>query len=310
MKILKNILLVSVTFVLALSAGFGVNLLLNQNQLMQVDWDDSVGTIHTDFPYADDEKNKFDLYLPTQKGKPFYGLVVYLHAGGFTTGDKSDDTSILKYFTAKGYVSAGINYSLASDENAVSVLDMSNEIKTAIPQVVKKARELGYPINRMAMMGGSAGGALAMIYAYRDGKEAPVPVKFVFQQVGPASFEPNDWYNMGSDAEAAAAWVGMMTGKKTTPQMIKDGTYKEFLKPISAYEWVDETSPPTLVAYGKLDKVVPYATAIPLQKALEKHGVKHDFFTFPHSGHGLHRDRKLQKELYAQLENYLGTYLK
>ncbi|MFN8576750.1 MAG: alpha/beta hydrolase [Candidatus Sericytochromatia bacterium] len=308
MKIIKRIFAILLTFLIAVALGFGLNLLLEDNP-MKVKWDDTVGTIQTDFSYADGEKNKFDLYLPTSKNKETYGLVVYLHAGGFTTGDKSDDASILKFFTSKGYVSAGINYTLRTDKNNASVLQMSNEIKEAVPKVVEKAKELGYPIDRMAIMGGSAGGTLALLYAYRDGKDAPVPIKFVFEQVGPPSFEPNDWYYIGTDSNAAAVWVELMSGVKTTSEMIENGTYKEALKPISAYEWIDDNSPPLLCGYGKLDKIVPFASTKPLQEALKKHNVKSDFFVFPHSGHALHRDKEVSKAMFEALENYLKTYL-
>ena len=43
------------------------------------------------------------------------------------------------------------------------------------------------------MSGGSAGGALAMLYAYRDVEESPVPVKLLFQMVGPSSYFVEDW---------------------------------------------------------------------------------------------------------------------
>ena len=47
-----------------------------------------------------------------------YGLIVYLHAGGFTSGDKSDDAKMLQWLCSLGYVTAGINYNLAfSEEN-------------------------------------------------------------------------------------------------------------------------------------------------------------------------------------------------
>lgn len=35
-----------------------------------------------------------------------YGLVVYLHAGGFTSGDKNADTKMLQWLCEKGYVAA------------------------------------------------------------------------------------------------------------------------------------------------------------------------------------------------------------
>ena len=54
----------------------------------KADWNESVGTIHTDLTYGDGELNNYDLYLPAVK-QDAYGLVVYLHAGGFTAGEKS-----------------------------------------------------------------------------------------------------------------------------------------------------------------------------------------------------------------------------
>ena len=86
-----------------------------------VEWNDSIGTVHKDISYGNKESNKFDLYVPKDNSKENYGLIVYLHAGGFTTGDKSDDTEILQWLCSKGYVTAGINYTLRTDENAASV---------------------------------------------------------------------------------------------------------------------------------------------------------------------------------------------
>ena len=62
-----------------------------------VRWDDSVGTVYTDLSYGEEDANKFDLYLPADNTKGTYGLVVYLHAGGFTSGDKSGDAGILQW---------------------------------------------------------------------------------------------------------------------------------------------------------------------------------------------------------------------
>ena len=158
-----------------------------------VDWTDSVGTTHTDFSYGEKEANKFDLYLPADNSKKSYGLVVYLHAGGFTSGDKKDDTKMLQWLCSKGYVAAGINYTLFNEENpTASVYSQSVEIRESIPYVIAEAERLGYVIDKMAIGGGSAGHALAMIYAYRDAAQAPVPVVLTFGAVGPASFYQED----------------------------------------------------------------------------------------------------------------------
>ena len=171
-----------------------------------VKWSDEIGTLKSDLSYGDGAANKFDLYLPKDGSKDSYGLVVYLHAGGFTSGDKTDDRDTLTWLCSKGYVAAGINYTLRTDTNAASVLSQSNEIKAAVPKVVEAARAAGYPVDKMAVAGGSAGHCLAMIYAYRDGKDAPVPVVFTYGAVGPSCFYQEDWGIYGLDQNDATAY--------------------------------------------------------------------------------------------------------
>ena len=59
-------------------------------------WDETIGKAYTDLPYGEGAANKFDLYVPADKSQDAYGLVVYLHAGGFTSGDKAGDAEMLK----------------------------------------------------------------------------------------------------------------------------------------------------------------------------------------------------------------------
>lgn len=278
----------------------------------KVDWNDKVGTAYTDIPYGEGEANKFDLYLPADDTKESYGLVVYLHAGGFTTGDKADDAGILQWLCSKGYVAAGVNYTLRDEENpTASVYTMSQDVKNSIPAVVQKAAELGRPVDRMAVAGGSAGGTLALLYAYRDADTAPVPVKFVFEAVGPSSFYPEDWttYGLDKNPEAAAGLFSVMSGNPITPEMIGTPAYDEAVRDISAFMWVDEDSVPTLCAYGVHDKVCPFGTVRHLLAALEESNVPHDYIEFPHSGHGLQNDDVQARLYYEKIDEYLETYL-
>ena len=276
------------------------------------DWNASVGTVYTDFSYGDGPANTFDLYVPAGQAKKTYGLIVYLHAGGFTSGDKSEDAEILKWLCSKGYVTAGINYTLFSEENpTASVYSQTVEIKNAVPYVVDAARQLGYPVDKMAVAGGSAGGTLALVYAYRDAAASPVPVKMVFEMVGPASFYYEDWTNYGLDKspEAAASLFSAMSGTALTPEMISSGEYLEAVRPISADRWVNENSVPALMAYGTHDKICPCQSVKPLLGALEQNKIPYDYFEFPHSGHGLQNDTKLYKKYMDKLEEYLDRYM-
>lgn len=279
-----------------------------------VEWSDSVGKVYTDFSYGEKPANKFDLYVPADSTKDSYGLIVYLHAGGFTTGDKSDDAKMLQWLCSKGYVTCGINYTLRDDAHPdASVYSQSMEIKASMPYVVAEAEKLGYHIDEMAISGGSAGGCLALLYAYRDCYTSPVPVKMVFEGVGPSSFYPEDWACYGFDkaenAEAAAALFSVMRGEAVTADMFGTPAYDEAMKDISALLWVNENTVPSLLAYGEHDIFQPYAGSVRLDEALTKAGIPHDYIVFPHSGHGLQNDNKQSAEYSEKILEYLDKYM-
>lgn len=282
------------------------------NGKFSVEWSESIGIVYNDISYGDKESNKFDLYVPTDKSKDNYGLIVYLHAGGFTSGDKKDDEKILQYYCSKEYVTAGINYTLFNENNLDSnIYTQSIEIKEAMPYVVNKAKELGYNVNRMTVSGGSAGGCLALIYGYRDKDTAPVPVKMVFEAVGPSSFYPDDWksYGFDKDKNAAAVLFSVMRGKQITPDMFGTEEYEKIVKDISALLWVDANTVPTVMAYGKYDKFQPYEGSVRLDEALTKNNIDHKYFVFEHSGHGLQNDTRVYIQYMEAVEEYLSKYM-
>jgi acetyl esterase/lipase len=227
---------------------------------------------------------------------------------------------MLAWLCKKGYVAAGINYTLARDlggvsSNGASVYTQSNEIKAAIPEVIKAAAAAGYPIDKMTIAGGSAGHALAMIYSYRDAKEAPVPVVFTFGAVGPSCFYREDWdcYGMtGEDEQSYQITMAMfsaMLGELIPIERVKDGSYLEMMKPISAMEWITPDAPPTVVAYGTYDRVQSFKASLRLKAALEKNGVDFRYFEMPHSGHGLQNDSRIQKQWIMAIDKYLDKYM-
>lgn len=285
-------------------------------------WDSSVGTVYTDLSYGDGEANKFDLYVPADSGRENYGLVVYLHAGGFTSGDKSGDAEMLQWLCAKGYVAAGINYTLFSEENPdANVYTQSVEIRDSIPYVLAEAEKLGYHIDKMAVSGGSAGHALAMLYAYRDAGVSPVPVKMVFGAVGPSCFYLEDWINMGADPDhpnqidpdedysGVAGLFYAMSGKEITADMFETGEYLDLVKDISAAMWIDEDSVPGVFAYGSWDRVQAFGASKRLDAALTQYQVPHEYIVCEHSGHGLQNDNAKYEEYLEKVCEYLERYM-
>jgi acetyl esterase/lipase len=304
--------------VFVLSFGLGIALTAMSGGefggFRKVDWNESMGSIETDIAYNSGSLHKFDLYLPAHRDRATK-LIVYIHAGGFTGGDKADDANIAKFFASKGYVAATINYSLSGNGSNANVRTMADEVKQGVASIVQAARSRGYAVDAMAISGGSAGGTLAMIYAYRDAEQSPVPVKAVISLVGPAAFDPIAWFgindNFASDETAAsgAGLVSIMTGELVSAEMMRSGAYRDVLKSITPTALVTSGAPPTLVAFGALDKVAPLAASTGLLQALKRQGVRHDALVFPNSGHGLNRDSKMLETLQAKIDEYLDHYL-
>ncbi len=305
------------TFIAAFGVGIASKIAIKPAwaKKYSVELTDEIGKVHKDLSYGDSEANKFDLYVPADNGRESYGLVVYLHAGGFTSGDKSGDAEILSWLCSKGYVAAGINYTLRTDQNDKSVYSQSMEIKSAMPKVVEEAEKLGYHIDEMAIAGGSAGGTLAMLYAYRDAADSPVPVKMMFEAVGPSSFYRADWgiYGLDLDTEesrqAAAGLFGIMLGLEINVNILDTPEYDEVIKPISAFMWIDENTVPSVVAYGAHDRVCPFKTASHLVNALKENNVDYKYFEAPHSGHALQNDDKIYEQYMNAVEEYLDKYM-
>mgnify|MGYP005983227573 CR=1 FL=1 len=314
---MKFILLCMGLFLLSVTGGAASKLAVQPlwSKKYTVKWSDKIGTLQENLSYDKGDLNTFDLYLPKDNTLDNYGLVVYLHAGGFTSGDKTGDKDMLSWLCSKGYVAAGINYTLFTETNNASILTQSNEIKQAIPEVINAAEKAGYPIDKLAMAGGSAGHTLAMIYAYRDAKEAPVPVVFTFGAVGPSSFYREDWDNYGFDRDTEESYQGAagifsaMLGEMIPTEEIENGSYINRMTPISAVSWITPESPPTVVAYGTHDRIQPFKAALRLESALEENKVDYKFFTLRHSGHGLQNDGAIQKQWMEAIVDYLEKYM-
>ena len=312
------IFLCIITFVICFLLGLASKIFIQPSwaKQYQVTLTPEIGTIYQDLSYGQKETNRFDLYLPQNHTKEHYGLVVYLHAGGFTSGDKSGDKEILSWLCDKGYVAAGINYTLFNEDNPyANVYTQSLEIKEAIPHIIEQAKQYGYSIDKMAIAGGSAGHTLAMIYAYRDAKTSPIPVQLLFGAVGPSSFYVEDWDNYGFNQntdkarQGAAELFGVMSGTQITSEMIQDQTYLEKVKHISALMWINDETVPSIVAYGKYDKVQPFKGSQRLLKAYQKHHVDYQYFVAEHSGHGLQNDNKIYHQYMQTVEAYLEKYM-
>ena len=312
-KVLKNI-----GFGIACVGVFGVcaavSCLIAMNikverpyKYLKVDKDESVWKVVYDLDSDGKDTTKFDLYLPANADRSKnYSLIFYIHGGGFTGGDKADGKYWCPYYASKGMVAVSANYTLSKGDGVANVNTMYDELINTMQAVKDYCAKEGYNITEMATTGGSAGGYLAMVCAYREPDKLPIPVKFVFEQTGPASFEPDGWGQ--TEDKGRAEFVSLMTGKSFTADDVGTEEYQKAINEISPAALVNENTVPTILAYGPRDVVVPPDIKYSLLDNLDKYGVTHDYIEFPHSGHGLLDDLDKSEEFYKLTDEYITRY--
>lgn len=117
---------------------------------------------------------KIDLYLPPDDGPHPRPVVVAIHGGGFTGGNKSQMASTARSYARRGFAAASISYRLdprASTSEAYLLAAALNGIDDGMESVRwlrSRAATYNLDTTRIAMVGSSAGGAVAMGVAVHD----------------------------------------------------------------------------------------------------------------------------------------------
>ena len=314
-KLIWGLIYVGTFLVSAVIGAVGITALTTgDGGYTKVKWNDSVGTVVSDLRYDEGEYNKYDLYLPADISKDHYGLFVYIHGGGFSSGDKTGDADILKWATSKGYVACGIDYTLNNETSVSNLYRMSTEIRQGVEAAVKEAENRGYHIDKMTIGGGSAGSLLAMVYAFRDADISPVPVAFCFQAAGPTLADPREFgvcteFDSEEGKAAALDFFNNFAGLNVKEEDLKDNGWMEEAKKVSPALLVNENTVPIVFCHGKEDHIVFYIQAEHLLEKLDQYHVPYDFIQFEKSGHNLGWQKKKSIEYMDKLSEYLATYM-
>jgi len=116
---------------------------------------------HQTIAYGADPLQNLD-FTPPPGAKGPVPLVVFVHGGGWTQGNKDNATGGWKapHYTSLGYAFASINYRLVPQ---VSVEDEASDVATALARLIAEADRLGIDRHRIVLMGHSAGAHLVAL---------------------------------------------------------------------------------------------------------------------------------------------------
>ncbi|MDX9973283.1 MAG: alpha/beta hydrolase [FCB group bacterium] len=195
---------------------------------------------------VDGNSLKLDLYLP-RESKGAVPALVFIHGGGWSGGNRKDYAPYTIEFARRGYVTASISYRLRGVALYPACV---KDVKCAIKFLRANAEKYGIDPNRIAALGGSAGGHLSMMIGYAAG--APEFDQGCFPDVSDAVQAVVDLYGPTDLTTPFARTHGTVTSFIGQPYEAAMGAYVQ----ASPITWVNAGDPPTLIFQGTIDTLV------------------------------------------------------
>jgi len=229
----------------------------------------------TNVAYGTDAAQKMDLYLPAGRSSTATKVMILIHGGGWSGGDKSDFNVYIDTLKRRlpDYAYININYRLAAGSTNLFPTQ-ENDVKAAIEFIYSKRNE--YQVSdKFVLLGTSAGAHLSLLQAYKY--PTPVKIKAVVDFFGPTDLV--DMYNNPASILAPPAALAGVVGATPTTNL----TLYQQSSPVT---FVTAQSPPTLILQGGVDVLVSPNQSLALKNKLVTAGVVNQYVLYPTENHG------------------------
>jgi acetyl esterase/lipase len=248
----------------------------------------TLGVRKVSMPFAspDGVKLSMNIYRPAQVGK--YPALVSIYGGAWQRGSPDSDETFNQYIAAQGYVVWAIDYRHAPAYHFPVQLE---DVRSALAFIDRHATEYETNLDRVALIGRSAGAHLAMLAAYQ---EPPFPIRAVIDYYGPVNLTAGYANVPTPDPIESRATLRAFLGG--TPQTVPE-LYRQ-ASPINA---VKPNLPPTLLIYGGKDRIVEAKYGKYLAQQLRSQGNRAVFVEIPWADHAF-------DAVFSGMSNQLALY--
>jgi acetyl esterase/lipase len=237
---------------------------------------------HLDLVYTSRPRAlRLDLYTPS--GVPPYPVIVWVHGGGWRSGNKNlPATHPARRQRDRGYAVASVEYRLSGE--AVFPAQI-HDVKAALRWLRANAATYGLDPSRVAAWGSSAGGHLVALLGTSDGV---------------AALQDPDQGNAGQSTrvQAVVDWYGPVDFLRMPPSHHGPNSAESLLLGCDIDEcpdrvtlanpltYVDAADPPFFIQHGTRDATVPFDQSTLLHTTLLGAGVSSTFIPLEGAGHG------------------------
>lgn len=239
---------------------------------------------------ARSQSQKLDLYIPKSdvlKTKAGLPLVIWIHGGGWNSGDKVGGP--INPLLEAGFATASINYRLSGEAKWPAQLD---DCRSALKYIRAHAIEYGIDAKRMGLWGGSAGGHLVLMLALKgdtpDIAPRPLSKTVALKPLDVAAvcdwFGPTDiarYVREPKQNQYAIDMIHALIGTQGAAFM----SGCEDASPITYVGQLKQV-PPLLIMHGRSDMLVPINQSQLLVDRMKSQGLKNVRLVSVDGGHG------------------------
>jgi acetyl esterase/lipase len=222
-----------------------------------------------------------DLHLPAAKQPP---LVVYLHGGAWSSGDK---TQYPEFLLAGGFAVASVEF--RSSKEARFPADV-HDIKAAVRFLRARAKDYGYRADRIAISGASSGGHLAALVGLTSGIAELEGTEGEYPKESSAVQAIISWYGASnlSSILSQSTPFGLNVREPALKQLLGDLPDKvpDLAKLASPVVHLGAGDPPALLLHGNQDRQMPVNQTLELEAAYRRAGLPVEMMIVDGAGHG------------------------
>lgn len=226
---------------------------------------------------AGGEKLTVDYYRPAGTG--LHPIAIIIHGGGFVGGTSRNNSEAYcaDFLAPAGYAVFSINYRLAPKFPYPAMVE---DVQRAIRYIRYHAKEWHADPNRIALVGGSAGGYLSNMAGLLQspgikGATDPVDRKSARVQAVVTLFGPSDFRGQPPNQHVRAL-LGPLIDRKGEEAALAEA---------SPVMHISREAPPFLLIHGDQDEAVPLVQSTHLQSALKAAGIRCDLIIIPNGPH-------------------------
>jgi len=230
------------------------------------------------FGTADGQQLTMDYYAP--KGPGPHPIAIIIHGGGYIGGTSKNGSEAYcaDFLAPAGYAVFAVNYRLAPK---YPYPYMVYDVERAVRYLRYNAKQWDADPNKIALVGGSAGGFLSNMVGLLNAPGDPKATDPVDRE----SAKVQAVVTLFAQSSFATVPLNRSTHALLDPLIQQKGE-QAALKEASPITYVTKHAPPFLQILGDKDEYIPFAEATNLQAALNKVGVECQIIRIPGGMHG------------------------